>query len=140
MPIQLKKVRKTIGGVIDGSEYYVSAINDETISTEDLCHYVNDTCTLSPADVVAFLEAYKNLFSKEIAHGNKLELAGIGTFIPIFGGKGGYDDTNPFRKKDLVLKRINVKSGCAYLLLMKLKVVETKRICSILVLLDIAFR
>ena len=106
MPIQLKKVRKTIGGVIDGSEYYVSAINDETISTEDLCHYVNDTCTLSPADVVAFLEAYKNLFSKEIAHGNKLELAGIGTFFPIFGGKGGYNDTKPFRTQALVLKRI----------------------------------
>ena len=58
----------------------VAPVGQETIGTSEMARDISETCTLTPADVKAVLEALGDYMQKTLLSGNRLRVDNVGTF------------------------------------------------------------
>ncbi|MBR5964312.1 MAG: HU family DNA-binding protein [Bacteroidaceae bacterium] len=58
----------------------VAPVGQDTIGTSEMARDISETCTLTPADVKAVLEALGDYMRKTLLSGNRLRVDNVGTF------------------------------------------------------------
>lgn len=111
------KLKKKNGIIVSGNAEAESGINrsqpivarTRTVNTREVIEELTNECTLTPADIIAVLEALSGCVAKHLAEGNSVHLDRLGVFgISLTTEKN--DDVSRSDSMKVILKRITFKA------------------------------
>ncbi len=86
---QLVQMRDMSKGALEGAKlYYAQAISNGTMTFDELCEDVAETCTLTSADVKAVLDRINYILDKNLRAGRIVQMGEMGNFRMAVGSTG----------------------------------------------------
>lgn len=76
------------GALEDAKLYYAQAISNGTMTFDELCEDVAETCTLTSADVKAVLDRINYILDKNLRAGRIVQMGEMGNFRMAVGSTG----------------------------------------------------
>lgn len=82
--------RKNLGADKDSvpTKYYAQAVNNGTVTFDELCEEIAETCTLTSADVKAVMDRINYLLNKNLMGGRIVQFGEVGNFRLALGSSG----------------------------------------------------
>lgn len=82
-------MRDMSNGALEGAKlYYAQAISNGTMTFDELCEDVAETCTLTSADVKAVLDRINYILDKNLRAGRIVQMGEMGNFRMAVGSTG----------------------------------------------------
>lgn len=102
-----KKIVMSNGTTIE--KYYAYAVSNELVNSKEIAKEIQESTTLTKADVVAAMQALSDIIAKKLSMGYNVKIDGIGTFS-ISAKSAGFDSAVKVKPSAVKFSKISYRA------------------------------